>query len=154
MFPVGRILVAILLFEQNIAMTFFREYEQSVGARYTQSARYLHGLSAAGKLRCAVVCLATVNCHSFNYYHHDDNDISTSSTLDHNCELLTMTWQEAANDDNALTADDDWSFYGSQPLVISGRRWAFVFLAPGGAHAGESGNKCGGNKINTGFIVH
>ena len=111
--------MVILLIEQNIAS--FREYEQSVGARCTQTERFLHGLSAAGNLRCAVVCLATVNCNSFNYYH--GNDISTSN----NCELVTMTWQEAANDDDALTADADWNFYGSQPLVASGRQ-ASMFL--------------------------
>ena len=107
--------MVILLIEQNLAS--FREYEQSVGARCTQTERFLHGLSAAGKLRCAVVCLATANCNSFNYYH--GNDISTSL----NCELLTMTWQEA----DALTADADWNFYGSQPLMISGRQ-ASMFL--------------------------
>ena len=113
MFRLGRSLVVILLIEQNLAS--FREYEQSVGARCTQTERFLHGLSA-DKLRCAVVCLATANCHSYNYYH--GHDISTSL----NCELLTLTWADTVNADDALTADDaDWSFYGSHPLLTSGR---------------------------------
>ena len=121
----GSLAVVILLVEQCIASSF-REYEQFAGARCTQTDRFLNSLSAAGKLRCAVVCLATTNCNSFNYYHHDDNDNSTPTSL--NCELVTTTWADTVNDDDALTADDaDWSFYGSHPLLTSGtysNNWA------------------------------
>ena len=122
MFRVGGSLslaVVILLVDQCIASTF-REYEQFADARCAQTDRLLNSLSAAGKLRCAVVCLATANCNSFNYYHHDNNDNNTPTSL--NCELLTMTWADTVNDDDALTADADWSFYGSHPLLASGRR--------------------------------
>ena len=115
----GSLAVVILLVEQCIASSF-REYEQFGGARCAQTDRFLNRLhvSAAGKLRCAVVCLATANCNSFNYYHHDDSDNNTPTSL--NCELLTLTWADTVNDDDVLTADADWSFYGSHPLLTSG----------------------------------
>ena len=88
----------------------FRPYKKIAGVRFSNAQIILRSL-AVEKLRCAVTCLRTADCDSFQ---HNNNNTSSVSSL--NCELL-MT---SATDYDALTPAADWSIYSSHPLLTSG----------------------------------
>ena len=86
-----------------------RHYKKVFDRRSSNADAFLDSLSA-DQSRCAVACLQTVNCDSFNYHH-------SSSSVSLNCELL-MT---SATGYDLLTPAADWSIYSSHDLVISGK---------------------------------
>ena len=116
------IIIACLFTTAAVHSTdLFRQYKKIAGVRFSHVQRLLRSL-AAEKLRCAVTCLRTADCDSFQ---HNNN---TSVSL--NCELL-MT---SAMDYDTLTPAADWSVYSSHPLLTesplvttSGETCAWLF---------------------------
>ena len=91
-----------------------RHYKKVFDRRSSNADAFLDSLSA-DQSRCAVACLQTVNCDSFNYHH-------SSSSVSLNCELL-MT---SATGYDLLTPAADWSIYSSLLLAAPGEAWLAV----------------------------
>ena len=105
------IILACLLTAAAVHSTeLFKQYKKIAGVRFSHVQRLLRSL-AAEKMRCAVTCLRTADCDSFQ---HNNN---TSSVSRLNCELL-MT---SATDYDALTPAAGWSIYSSHWLLTTGR---------------------------------
>ena len=101
------IILAFLLAALNTEAS--RLYKGILARRCSNDDALLGSLSA-NQLACAVACLQTANCNSFNYYH-------SSNSVSLNCELL-MT---SETDYGALLSDADWSIYSSHDLIVSGK---------------------------------